>query len=242
MRLRNLIPYASADTGGGSGSGQSAPPPTPPAPADPLAGLQRLLERQSGDAGRVAELLYRDNYELRERNRQLAGSVPPQGAVVLTPEQAVAWTAYQALGAPEALQTAMQERTQAQTRLTALEREQAIAAAAATHGYQAQALTKLIQADSLSLSIREETRDGQIVRTALVTPPNGQPVPLVDYATANWAAFLPALVAAPGGQTPPRVPPQGPAGTGGGGDRVAQFVQQTNAARDAVPNPLVRKG
>jgi len=30
-----------------------------PAPPDILTGLQRLIERQGGEAGRVAELLYR---------------------------------------------------------------------------------------------------------------------------------------------------------------------------------------
>ncbi len=37
--------------------------------------------------------------------------LPAQGAVVLTPEQATAWTAYQALGAPDALTTQIQTAT-----------------------------------------------------------------------------------------------------------------------------------
>jgi hypothetical protein len=213
-------------------------PPTAPTDATIASAFQRVLDRHNGDGTRLAEHLYRDNYELRERVRHVTAQLPPPGATVLTAEQATAWAAYQALGAPDVLATALQERDHTREQLTRLEREQAIMAAAAAHGYHAAALAKLVQADGLTVSMQETIQDGQTVRTALVTPPNGQPTPLTVYAEHQWRAFLPALQAS--APTGTHMPHQAPAGSGGGGDLVDRFVEQTNQARSAVPNPLLR--
>ncbi|PDW02288.1 hypothetical protein [Candidatus Viridilinea mediisalina] len=82
MFLRFFSPDDGAPQGGAPASDLASQ-------GEALAGLQRLLERQGGDSGRVAELLYRENYELRERARQLSERLPAQGAVVLDAARAI---------------------------------------------------------------------------------------------------------------------------------------------------------
>jgi hypothetical protein len=235
-----------ADDGAGGGQGGTTPPPaataTPPQGGDVLQGLQRLIERQGGEAGRVAELLYRENHELREKNRALSGQVPGQGAVVLQGEQAAQWTAYTALGAPDALTAALTEREAATSELASLRRAAQIRAVAEASGFKASVLGQLPGAADLTFAVREVEADGKKVATAVVRDAAGTEHPLTAYASEHWADFLPALTASQGGtasQGTPFPPQQG--GSGNAASPVDAFIQQSNERRDKAPNPLARK-
>lgn len=231
-------------------------PTTPATPATPstsppqgggdvLAGLQRLIERQGGEAGRVAELLYRENHDLREKNRALAAQAPAQGAVVLDAAQAAQWTAYTALGKAEELKTALEARTDAEARLAALERGEVLRQVAEASGYKASVLGQLPGATDLTFSVREVEADGKKTPTAFVKDKAGTEHALTAYAQQHWADFLPALVAAQGagqdtaGQGTTFV--RQAAGTGAPANPVDAFIQQSNERRAAGPNPLTRK-
>jgi hypothetical protein len=207
-----------------------------------LAGLQRLIERQGGEAGRVAELLYRENHELREKNRTLAAQAPAQGAVVLQGEQAAQWTAYTALGKAEELKAAIEARSAAEGRLTALEREATLRTVAEASGYKASVLGQLPGASDLTFAVREVEADGKKTPTAFVTDTAGQEHALTAYAQQHWADFLPALAASQGGTAG-----QGASfvrqATGGSAPSspVDAFIQQSNERRDKAPSPLARK-
>lgn len=82
MMLHNVDP----NNGGGGGGG-----------LDPASGFQRLLEQNKQDALAVASKLYDDNYDLREKNRQLKAKLPADGSVVLSGDDAKAWEAFKAL-------------------------------------------------------------------------------------------------------------------------------------------------
>lgn len=221
------------------------PTPTPttaPQGGDVLTGLQRLIERQGGEAGRVAELLYRENHDLREKNRALSGQVPGQGAVVLPPEQAQQWNAYQQLGKAEELKAALDARANAEARLASLEREATLRQVQEASGFKASVLGQLPGATALTFTVREVEADGKKLATAYVTDTAGQEHPLSAYAEQHWADFLPALVVAQGA-----APSQGTSfvrqATGGTvpNNPVDAFIQQTNERRAARPNPLARK-
>jgi hypothetical protein len=208
-----------------------------------LAGLQRLIEKQGGEAGRVAELLYRENHELREKNRTLAAQAPGQGAVVLQGEQAAQWTAYTALGKAEELKAAIEARGAAEGRLAALEREATLRQVQDASGYRASVLSQLRGVEDLTFSVREISADGKKLTAAFVKDKAGQEHALSDYAAQHWADFLPALIASQGG-----TPSQGAGfvrqATSGSApsNPVDAFIEKSNARRAAAPNPLTRKG
>jgi hypothetical protein len=192
---------------------------------DITASLQRLIERQSGDAGRVAELLYRENYDLRERARQLSEQIPAQGAVVLPPDQAAHWQAYQQLGEPDALTQRLTAAEQAAQELAGLRRAEQLRTVADAAGYRPSVLGRL--AEGLALELRDGTP--VVVTGDTVTP-------LADYAQREWAEFLPALAVTPAGTSYVKQATT----VGQGSDPVAAFTQQRNEERDKAPNPLRR--
>jgi hypothetical protein len=198
--------------------------PTDPtdAPDRVLQGLQRLIERQSGDASRVAELLYRENYDLRERNRQLA---LPDGAVVLPPEQATRWQAYQALGEPDAVTQRLTAAEQAAAELATLQQAERLRTSADAAGYRPTVLQRL--AAGLALDLRDS---GPVVLDGETA------IPLATYAEREWADFLPSLLKTEPGTAFVR---QGTTATAPS-DPVTAFITARNEARDKAPLPLKR--
>ncbi len=184
MHIR-LHPLFEGDSGGNTGGGGGTPPPAaPPAPADPLAAFERLLNRSGSDGTQLARQLYEENFRHREQIRTLQGQLPAQGAAVLTPEQATAWQAYQALGAPDQVQATIAGHA-------ALKRDLELRDVASASGYTLDVLRTL--SGDLAFEVKDETKDGKAVKAVYVTPKGGQPTPIETYATEQWAAFLPAL-------------------------------------------------
>jgi hypothetical protein len=148
--------------------------------------LKKLTKRHNNDSAVVARLLFHENHELREKNRQLTGQLPGEGAVVLTADQATQWAAYQALGTPDAVQGIVQERDTFRAQAEQAVRRETIAKAAQVHGYNAEALERL--AGELTLEVRDA--DGK--QTAIVKA-DGKEMALDAYAAEQWKPFLPAL-------------------------------------------------
>lgn len=159
---------------------------------DVLRGLQNLLGKHNDNANDVAKLLYTDNYELRDQIRTLKEQLPPAGAIVLAGDDVAAWEAYRALGAPDALTTALEEKDQAQGELATLRRASVLREAAEATGYNANVLTNLDR-EALAYELREQTQDGKTVKIAYVKDGEGDAVPLSQYAEQHWTDFLPAL-------------------------------------------------
>lgn len=215
---------------------------------NPVAGLQALLARSNNDAMTVAGLLYSENFQYREQLRllkeQLAaalGRVPAEGAVVLAPEQAQMWTAYQGLGTVEAITQGLKERETALGELGSLRRAATLREVADVAGFDPDVLGTL--AAGLEFELRDVSVDGQMRRAAFVRDGNGQQVRLEEYAQQRWEKFTPALIPARGqgsGAGGAQWPRQGAAGSGGGApDVVAQFIQEQAQARQRRANPLL---
>lgn len=198
------------------------PPPTPPtpAPADPPAptgtdalnrALAGLLSRH-GSSDAVALHLLNENHALREQRRTLQGQVPAQGTVVLTPEQAAQWQAYQQLGTdPAALATRLTDGT------AALEREQGRTLAEAS-GANPAVLTDLLRQAGLRAEVREVPATATAPATRAVHVLDAQGADqgeLRTWATQHRAAYVPALF--PPAATPVQgtvITPQAGAGQG----------------------------
>lgn len=229
MRPRFLgrpLVFFAADAGGDGGGGDAGGKTRP----------SDIQARFNGDAQRMAERiaeLLDDNHSYREKNRQLKADLeaaqklaPAEGSLVLSKEQAAAWEAYQKLGKPEELERAVTDGKATGAELAELRRKDALRAAAAAEGLNADALLALPNLPPITL---EDVKDGEAtVKRAFVTPEGGSKTALRDYGKQQHAALWPA-VEATGGQGEQRqqgtvrVPIQS---TGGGTPRTAKETVQ----------------
>lgn len=116
---------------GGEGSGGSAPATPPPAgqqqgqqaPSAVETALSNLMNRNGGDAGAVAALLFNENKGYRDEIRELKKAVPGSDAVVLPKADADVLSSYRALGEPAALQQAIAQGSELEA--TKAERDRA---------------------------------------------------------------------------------------------------------------------
>jgi hypothetical protein len=178
-------------------------------------GLQRLADRY-GDG--LSMVLYRDNYQLREELRTVRSQLPAEGGVVLSREDAERWRAYQALGAPNELQTAVEARTTAEAKLKELERDGTLRDVAAAMKWRFRVLKDRDSAAGELTYTIVVADDG--TKTITVKDAGGTESSLADYAKKHWEDYLPALQEAEaatsgGGTSFPRQAPAGsrPAGT-----------------------------
>lgn len=180
--ISSMRPFYEGDGGTPSGGSGTPPPAAPPAASDPAAAFNNLMARSS-DAAALARQLFEENFRYRTELREAQRQLPAQGAAVLTPEQAAAWQAYQALGAPDQVQTTIQ---QAQT----LRRDLELRGVVDATGYTLDVLKTL--AGDLAFEVRAETKDNQPIKAVYVKV-DGKDIPIETYAAQQWAAFLPAL-------------------------------------------------
>jgi hypothetical protein len=198
-----------AADGGGSGAGDGGAGDAGDGqgkikPSDVIERYGRTAEAALRMAERVADLENR-NYQLRESNRTiglerdaLKGKAAPDGAVVLTTDQAKLWESYQGLGKIEDLSKAIADRDAAQRELTTFRRGAAFQQAAEAHGYKPTTLAKLPSLTGKDIETREIEVDGQKVKRAFVKDGDKELV-LSEYIQQHDAEFLPALTADGGG-------------------------------------------
>jgi hypothetical protein len=220
---RMPLTYYEPDRGDNPGGGQSG---------DPAQGYQRLLERHNNDALGMARTLYDENFQYRQRIRDLEGRLPAQGAVVLPAEDAARWQAYQQLGAVDALTQQLQAAQTAQSELTGLRRDAQLRQVAEVAGYKPAVLGRL--AGELAMEVREA--EG---KKSVVVKDGDKETPLAEYAQTHWADFLPALQA--GQQQPPQSSGTGFVRQDAGGkspSSAPDYLKEFQAARDAAVNPL----
>lgn len=202
----------------------SAPPADSDPPARPSA--SDTAQRFNGDQIRMAEKindLERDNYKDREKLRdrdarikELEAKQVPDGALVLTGDDASRYQAFTALGkTPDEVTAALTQADAAITERDQLKRSMTIRQVAEASGYKPAVLERL--GADLTYAVKDvtETVGGKqttVKRAFVVT--DGKETPLSDYAAAEWADFLPALgvtepAPAPAYGTPPRTQQRG---------------------------------
>jgi ABC-type amino acid transport substrate-binding protein len=201
--LINFLPYREADTeadpqGGASGKVRASELRAQLGTQVDETALMRLLEKQ-------AELLT-DNSQLREQRRtlrqevtELKSKVAPEGARILTADEAKVYDAYAALGKPDDVKKALEANSTATAELTTLKHEKHIALVAEASGFRPAVLAKL--AGDLDIQVRP-VKDG---KPLVVVVADGAETALADYAQTNWADFLPALQAKQGSALAPDI-------------------------------------
>lgn len=182
------------DSGAGSGSGEGGT-----LSEDALKSFNKRLEKMDGNATGMAMMLFSENYQLREKLRTTEGKVSPEGATVLTGDDAKAWEAYKALGKPDEVKQGLDQRTQLQSQVAEAQRGETLRSVAEAAGYKPSVLAQLdrmakASGKDLAFEVRDVQIDGETVRAPFVKDGDKE-LSMSDYATANWGDFMPALTA-----------------------------------------------
>lgn len=220
------------------GANPPANPANPPGnQPDLAAALERLLARNGGSFDATGVQLLNENHGYRQRIRELEGRVP-EGSVVLAGDDLARWQAYQALGAPTDVQTAIAERDTFRTTLTTRERADLVSAAAEATGFKASVLGDRI--GDLTVEVREVEEGGKKVKRAFIKLENNTEQLLTEYAAREWADYLPALKEVK--QSGTRFIPQNPgSGNEPPASIVDEFIERRRKAAEARSNPLQKK-
>ena len=178
-----------------------APAEKPVVASDPAEGFRKLLDKHANDGVRLAEKLYGELHDLREKNRELRGKVPGEGQTVLGAEDVTLFRSYQILGKPEDLKQAVYERDQFQSEAENLKREKVYTEAAKLTEFNPSVFALKAEREGLEIAITDgKDKSGKPARVAVVVgagepDKDGKPTdqPLAMYAARHWGDLLPAL-------------------------------------------------
>lgn len=189
--LRTLLSPEAGEGNGTTTDKDKAPPPPP----DPRAGFERMAEKYKDDLRGLAEALYRDNYDARERARKLEERLPRDGSVVLSPEEAKLWSAYRDAGKPDDLKRIVREHQELSSKVKAQERREDVRKVAGLAGVNPTVLERLAP-DDLDFIPKDEAdpKDPKSTRKVVyVKDGDAEPVSLDRYIDEHWADFKSSL-------------------------------------------------
>lgn len=176
---------------GEEGGGTSTPP-----AGDASDAFQRLLKKHNDDGTRLAEKLFGENYELRQKNSTLSARVPGEGAVVLQGDDAKDWQRYREFGKPSEVKASLESGRAAVAERDRLGKAESYRRVADHMGYTAPVFSRLAAQDDLAIEVvdgKEKGTDGKPVKVAVVKGDGDSATPLEQYVADHWAEFLPAL-------------------------------------------------
>lgn len=177
-----------------SRSQQEDNPAPNPLPEHAIKGLNNLINRTGGESEAV-KLLYDDNFQLREKIRNIENQLPGDETVVLNDEDAKAWNEYKNLGKPDELKTSLEKQKELSQKVSSIERTEKLKSIAEGQGYNYKALEKLA-GDDIDFETEKHTVDGKQVDVVMVVHGEGDnktKTRLSDYAEQNWKDFMPVL-------------------------------------------------
>lgn len=193
---RQMLPMLAPDDGAPQGGGES------PAPRTKTADL---VTQYNGDVSRMADKLAEvldDNYKLRTKNNDLKRDnddlktkVAPDGALILTADEASQYQSLKALNLkPDEITKRLTDADAAVSERDTLKRRDTIRQVADVSGYKSAVLERLGADLVYEIKDATETVNGKQVQTKQVLVKDGEKnVPLKDYAAREWQDFLPAL-------------------------------------------------
>lgn len=153
-----------------------------------------MLEKYK-DAARLAEELAdarNETFKLREDKRVLKANQVPEGATVLSSEDAKKWAAFSELGAPEDVKKQIQLAESAIAERDGLKGEKVTNQAAALLGYKPDVLADLAKSKGFRVEIEGEGEAAKVV--ARYKDGEADAVkPMSEYAESLLAAYLPSL-------------------------------------------------
>lgn len=209
--------------------------------------LTSLTAKFGGSERRALEQLGDETLQLRRKNQQLKQKLAdaektkaPDGAVILTGDDAKAWPEYQKLGKPTELAKQIEDGKSATARAATLEQERVHGEAAGLVGFKPSVLTRLATSEGFTVEVKEEHVDGKAAKVPYAKKTGddkAQPVKLTEFAEQHLKDFLPALTAddasdrssGPRKGGDPYIPQRRETGTPGGGTSTEQVTTQKRA-------------
>lgn len=177
-------------------------------PEKPISQIVAAMIARHGSAETALGVLAGENRDYRARHRRdqeslAAVKAPVEGSVVLTPEQAKDWEAYQKLGKPADVTATVAKVTEVEGKLKEREVQDLMTEVAGRVGYKPSVLSDRVKADNLHVEQRDvQVSDGKggnkVEKLPYVRPADkadATPVLLTEYATKNWVDYLPSLKA-----------------------------------------------
>lgn len=173
-----------------------------PSAAEIAANVNALLTRSNNDHSSVIAQLLGEAHKHREDKRKLREEIdllktktPPEGARVLSKEEAGDYEAYLQLGKPADVKKSLEGLSELQEKVRKFEREGAVREAAEALGYNHSVLEKLLEGE---IEMREiEVQDSQGNKSSKKAPyvktADGVVTLLKDHAEACWSDFMPSL-------------------------------------------------
>ena len=179
----------------------SEPTPNPTPAPNPAEGFQRLLDKHDKDAMKLASQLFDENYQLREKNREIKAKLPKEGSVVLSAEDAAEYNEFKKLekkAADIAKDLSRVAELETQNReLSGMETLREIA----DLGLDGSKLKLSVLKDQMgrfpeaAIIIKDEKdKDGNAVRVAYIKPTkDAAEVVFTSFANEKLADYLPSL-------------------------------------------------
>lgn len=168
----------------------TTPPATPPAAPPKPDGFEALAAKHSNDGVGLARNLYDQLQAAQSKVAELSGKLPGEGSLVLTAEQAKAWSKYSTIGKPDEVKAWLEEGNAAKGEVAKFAREKVVRTVAEVAGFDADVLATL--AGDLEFEVADETVKGKTVKVAKVKD-GDQSTPLDKYAEAKWGKFMASL-------------------------------------------------
>jgi len=210
MLLSRILLNPTATEGGGG----NPPVKTEDKGPDLVKVVEGLIAKH-GDPNAALRVLLSENHNYRDQLREVKAKLPADGHVVIDPDKAKLFAAYQQYGTPDEIKQGLYERDELSTTVAAHKRAREISDVAKLAGYDPDVLTTL--AGDLQFEVTDgKDKAGKDVKTVSVKD-GDKLVSLEDHAKAKWEKFLPSLkptqAKAPqggspftGGITPPKPP------------------------------------
>ena len=160
--------------------------PQAPLPDDVLDGLRSLIEgKADGDKENALRLLYNDNKNLRDANRQLKDSQPPGGAVVLEGDEAERYREIQSENGEDpiaSLTQRLEENEGASERLKELERKETLREVAEAEGItNFDAFEGIANGEAFEVKTEQDEDGNEIQRAYVAENEDAEAVPLKEY-------------------------------------------------------------
>lgn len=163
-------------------------------------GENRLTEKEWEDrkraqlAGKSIDQLVEKQIALERDLVKARAKAAPDGAVVLTADEAKEWEVFRGLGKADDVSKRLKTGEEAATKLAGRERGDTLREVAEIAGFKVGPFSRLADQDGLSFEVGAEVeKDGKKSRPVTVKTKDGKSAPLTDYVKTNWADFEPSL-------------------------------------------------
>jgi hypothetical protein len=199
--------------------------------------IQKLLDKHKGDAMALALQLFSENFQLREKNRDLKKQIPAEGSVTVSKADHDKLEAYKTLGKPDELKTRLDGHATLETENAELKRDGVLRDIAGELGWKVSVLKDRDKASggSLEYLFREEGEGDKKKRVPYVKTEQGE-VSLEKYASDSWGDYLTALKAEGSSAEPKRGLERSPRPAGG--DNIFEATRKGELARqEAAAKP-----